>query len=56
LSIFTPRGVEVFRAKDYNGTWDGTTRGGKDLPDGTYFYVLQDGEGNTLSGYVQIMR
>jgi len=56
LSIFNARGVELFRGRDYQGTWDGTTRGGKDLPDGTYFYVLQDGEGKTLSGYVQIMR
>ena len=60
LMIFNRWGNEVFDVgaydnsadKAFTGRWDG-----KDLPDGTYFYVLdlKDGEG-IRSGYVQIQR
>ena len=55
LLVFNRWGNEVFAATDYQNNWDGTWAG-KTLPDGTYFYVLKDGEGNTYSGYVQINR
>ncbi len=55
LSVFNRWGNEVFFAKGYLNDWDGSWSG-KMLPDGTYFYVLEDGEGNSYSGYVQIHR
>ncbi|MFK8103112.1 MAG: gliding motility-associated C-terminal domain-containing protein, partial [Saprospiraceae bacterium] len=55
LSIFNRWGNEVYFKEGYLNDWDGTWEG-KLLPDGTYFYVLEDGEGNAYSGYVQIHR
>jgi gliding motility-associated-like protein len=57
LTIFNRWGNQVYYKIGYtneNG-WDGTWEG-RPLPDGTYFYVLDDGEGTIFSGYVQINR
>jgi len=57
ISIFNRWGNQIYYKEGYtndNG-WDGTWQG-KELPDGTYFYLLDDGEGNFFSGYVQINR
>ncbi|MBL7816022.1 MAG: gliding motility-associated C-terminal domain-containing protein [Saprospiraceae bacterium] len=55
ISVYNRWGTEVMKTKgyknDWNGKWDGV-----DLPDGTYFYIFNDGEGNIKSGYVQIQR
>jgi gliding motility-associated-like protein len=55
LSIFTPAGNEVLNAAPYKNDWDGKYEG-KKLPDGTYFYVVNDGNGKTFSGYLQLAR
>ncbi|MCP4120126.1 MAG: T9SS type B sorting domain-containing protein, partial [Bacteroidetes bacterium] len=57
LLVFNRWGNEVYYQSGYSNAnaWDGTWDG-KDLPDGTYFYILDDGEGNKYSGYIQIMR
>jgi len=55
LCIFNRWGNQVYFARDYQNDWNGTWNG-KDLPDGTYFYIFNDGEGNTYSGYLQIHR
>ncbi len=65
LCVFNRWGNQVYRkdAYGYNesgqydeGTlWDGSWTG-QVLPDGTYFYLLDDGNGNKYSGYVQIHR
>jgi len=55
LSVFNRWGNEVYFKGNYLNDWDGSWQG-KILPDGTYFYVLEDGEGNSYSGYVQIHR
>ena len=57
VCVFNRWGSRVFLEKGYTNAngWRGTWNG-KDLPDGTYFYVINDGEGNTYSGYVQIHR
>ena len=55
LAVFNQAGNEVFKKTGYKNDWDGKFRGA-DLPTGTYFYMLEDGEGNTFSGYVQINR
>ena len=53
ISIFNRWGTEVFSQRGYKNAWDGTWNNTK-LPDGTYFYVLQDGEGKKYTGYIQI--
>ncbi len=56
LFVYNRWGNLVFEAVDYQNNWIGDWDG-KDLPDGTYFYVLDLGEGDKpLSGYVQIRR
>jgi gliding motility-associated-like protein len=56
--VFNRWGNQVFEQKGYTNSnaWDGTWNG-KDLPDGTYFYILNLG-GNLgkLEGYLQILR
>jgi len=55
LSIFNRWGNRVYNTTNYANDWGGTWNG-NDLPDGTYFYVFEDGNGNVYSGYVQIHR
>ena len=55
LAIFNRWGNRVFNTKNYRNDWDGSWNG-EALPDGTYFYVFDDGQGNLYSGYVQIHR
>lgn len=55
LCIFNRWGNRVLLAEPYQNNWEGTWEG-TDLPDGTYFYVFDDGEGNITTGYVQIHR
>ena len=55
LKVFNRWGSKVFESKDYHNDWSGTWNS-TSLPDGTYFYLLDDGEGKTYSGYVQIRR
>jgi len=57
VCVFNRWGNQIFCQDNYLNTaaWDGTWEG-KDLPDGTYFYVIDDGAGNQFSGYVQLHR
>ena len=55
--VFNRWGNQVYDKKGYTNSesWNGDWND-KHLPDGTYFYVIDDGEGNRYSGYVQIHR
>ena len=56
LYIYNRWGNLVYEATNYQSDWYGTWNG-KDLPDGTYFYVLDLGIGEKpKDGYVQISR
>jgi len=55
LTIFNRWGNEILKVKGYKNDWKGAWKG-KDLPDGTYYYLLDDGFGNILSGFIQIER
>ncbi|MEM1323898.1 MAG: gliding motility-associated C-terminal domain-containing protein, partial [Bacteroidota bacterium] len=55
LTIFNRWGNQVYSQKGYLNDWGGTYKG-KLLPDGTYYYILDDGEGRSYSGYIQIHR
>jgi len=54
LRVYNRWGERVFQTRDYQNDWRGTWIEG-DLPDGTYFYVL-DLIGDVRTGYVQINR
>jgi|GEM_PF-651453 len=55
LAIYNRWGNQVLFTKNYRNDWEGTWEEAP-LPDGTYFYVFDDGLGNIYSGYVQINR
>jgi len=58
LAIFNRWGDEVFRSKPYQNNWDGTYKG-KELPAGTYFYILDvkiNGNVQKIQGYVTLFR
>ena len=55
LSIFNRWGNRVYFKEGYENDWSGTWEG-KPLPDGTYFYFLEDGKGKTYNGYLTIYR
>jgi gliding motility-associated-like protein len=51
--IFNRWGNKVYEASPYQNTWDGKSTmglrvGGDDLPIGTYFYVLDLGDGSDI--------
>ena len=60
--IFNKWGDQVFDAKAYNNTWNGTRNNGEPLADGTYYYVLKlngankAGGKNEYSGFLMIQR
>jgi gliding motility-associated-like protein len=58
IIIFNRWGKTVYKAKGYNNEWGGVYRS-KNLPDGTYFYILNvevDGEKKEYKGYVEMKR
>ncbi len=58
IEIFNRYGSLVFEAQNMTpeSTWDGT-RNSKEVPDGTYFYILDLGDGSEIQkGWIQIIR
>ncbi|HHM20667.1 MAG TPA: T9SS type B sorting domain-containing protein [Bacteroidetes bacterium] len=56
VSIYNQWGDEVYHAAPYGNDWRGTFDG-EDLPPGTYFYVIDLGNGEKpMSGYLIIQR
>ncbi len=53
VSVFDVYGRELHQSKGYKNNWDGKSDG-KILMEGTYYYVIEDGEGETYMGYIQI--
>jgi gliding motility-associated-like protein len=49
-------GSEVYQRAPYDNTFNGTGSNGKELPDGTYFYILRLGDGREYSDYLIINR
>ncbi len=56
VSIFNRWGNLVYQAEPYHNQWRGRNESGNLLPAGTYYYVLMlnDGSGESLTGYVYI--
>lgn len=55
LYVYNRWGNQVLVATDYQNDWAGTWEG-LTLPDGTYYYLLERGDGERVSGFVQIHR
>lgn len=55
LTITNRWGNQVYYQRGYKNEWNGTWDNGE-LPDGVYFYFLNDGKGRSFSGYVQLQR
>jgi gliding motility-associated-like protein len=56
LIIFDRRGVQVYKNGSYNNSWNGVDYNGKTLPDDTYFYIVNTGNGINETGYIVIRR
>lgn len=53
--VFNQWGDEVFRANKYKNDWEGTYNG-KNLPDATYFFIVDFGNGEKQTGFLIIER
>lgn len=62
ISILNRWGNVVYKKKGYNSSWDGTANqglsfGGDQLPEGTYFYILELGKGvQPVKGFIYLNR
>lgn len=59
--VYNRWGNKVFEATPYTNTWDGTSQFGaafgEELPESTYYYVLDPGTGDdAFSGYIYLRR
>jgi gliding motility-associated-like protein/uncharacterized repeat protein (TIGR01451 family) len=55
LVIYNRWGNNVLTVKGYKNDWQGEWQG-TNVPDGTYFYIFDDGAGKIYKGFVQIQR
>jgi len=55
LTVFNRYGKVVYTAQPYLNNWNGTELG-DNLPDATYYYVLETGTGRAYKGSVTIIR
>jgi gliding motility-associated-like protein len=63
VTVFNRWGDQVFKAEPYKNDWDGTNTGDKSLlgkgalPVGTYYFILDLGNGDKpITGYVQLTK
>jgi len=55
LYIYNRWGQQVYRVKEYQNDWQGNWNGTA-LPNGVYFYILEDGTGGVQSGHFSLQR
>ncbi|MEM7036972.1 MAG: gliding motility-associated C-terminal domain-containing protein [Bacteroidota bacterium] len=57
MTVMNRWGNEVYSMDGYTGDWNGNSKNGQALPTGTYYYILDLGNGqNPITGSVQITR
>jgi gliding motility-associated-like protein len=56
LQIFNRHGIEVYSRNNYTNEWYGTSNDGKELPDATYYYVINFESGKSRTGWIYINR
>jgi gliding motility-associated-like protein len=52
LQIYNRYGMEMYSKTNYTNEWDGFSNAGQNLPDGTYYYVIEFESGKTKTGWV----
>lgn len=55
LNVYNRYGKLIYHATNYDNSWDATYLGNK-VPDGVYFYILDDGISKKYKGTVTIIR
>jgi gliding motility-associated-like protein len=56
VEIFNRYGKEVYTKLNYNNDWRGQFNGGGEMPDGTYYYVIELVSGVKKTGWIYINR
>jgi gliding motility-associated-like protein len=56
LEIFNRYGLKVYTKSNYTNEWFGQTDNGDELPDGTYYYVIEFNAAQTKTGWIYITR
>lgn len=56
LKIYNRYGQEVYKKGNYTNEWIGQGDNGKELPTGTYYYMIERANGETKTGWVYINR
>jgi gliding motility-associated-like protein len=56
LEIFNRYGTKVYSKSNYKKEWFGQTDAGDELPDGTYYYVIEFNSSVTKTGWIFINR
>jgi gliding motility-associated-like protein len=52
LQIFNRYGMEMYSKANYKNEWNGYSDSGLNLPDGTYYYIINFESGKTKTGWV----
>ena len=57
IKIYGRFGKKMFESNGYETPWDGTNEKGRAVPDGTYFYIINLGNGHDpIKGTITIIR
>lgn len=56
LKIYDSNGRLVFGSENYQNNWDGKDGSGKDLNEGTYWYILNVPESGNFKGWIYLKR
>ena len=54
LEIYNRLGSKVYSLSNYTKQWAGQADSGELLPDGTYYYVITQGDGTTKTGWIYL--
>ncbi|MBC7606149.1 MAG: gliding motility-associated C-terminal domain-containing protein [Burkholderiales bacterium] len=56
LTIFNRYGMKVYHKLNYSNEWNGLSDKGKELPDATYYYLIELNNGEQKTGWVYVNR
>jgi gliding motility-associated-like protein len=56
LEIFNRYGIKVFEQSNYTDQWKGQSDKGENLPSATYYYVMEPNSGETITGWIYLIR